>query len=69
MARPTEPRKHYDFEVSRLTTLIVTVDADELRGAKWKEETLSHLRRARELLAQQAPQTDKATEGRKSKSA
>jgi hypothetical protein len=65
MARPTEPRRHYDYEVSRLTTVIRTVDADEIRGAKWKEEALSHLRSARELLAQQAPHTDKATESRK----
>lgn len=55
MARPPSPREHYDIEVNRVTTLIRTVEVDERRGEAWKVEVLSHLRRARELLAQAPP--------------
>ncbi len=55
MARTPSARDHYDLEISRLIQVIRTVEVDERRGKEWKAETLSALRRARELLAQAPP--------------
>jgi hypothetical protein len=55
MARTPSAREHYDLEVSRLTIVIRAVEQDERRGEEWRGETLTALRRARELLAQAPP--------------
>lgn len=65
MARPPSPREHYDIEVNRVTTLIRTVEVDSRRGEAWKTEVLSHLRRARELLAQAPPTKDETATARR----
>jgi hypothetical protein len=58
MARTPSAREHYDLEVSKLTVVIRVVEQDTRRGEEWKAETLSALRKARELLARQAPPSD-----------